>query len=140
MANEVVPYDPQKFAEALRDRIRAGIMDVIPPEQIDALIRAEAEKWLVATRVKDHYGNWVEGPSGLGALVLKELEIWARESIKTHMAKPEFGNGYSTQVTGFVLDELKKRAPEMLESLIVKLIGEGLNAFRQQLNSSAQRF
>lgn len=132
----VVPYDPQKFADALRDRIRAGIMDVIPPEQIDALIKAEAEKWLQPTRVKDHRNDWVTGPSGLGALVIKELEVWAREKIKAQMLAPEFGAGsYNTQVTGYVLDELKKRAPEMLESLIVKLIGEGLSAFRQQLNT-----
>jgi hypothetical protein len=105
-------------------------MDTIPAEQIDALIKAEADAWLKDKVVNnDYYSNSrsYTQKSGLSVVVTQELEKWAKERIAAILNSAEWGVSWGEPVIGSrMANLLKDRMGEMLESLIMRLFTEGM--------------
>jgi hypothetical protein len=82
MGAEIQKFDAGKAVEAIRERIRAALADVIPDEQWDALIRAEVKDFLEDKRLEtDRYSSGVVN-GGATATAVKEKQQ-ARQSRKS---------------------------------------------------------
>lgn len=75
------PFDPSATINAIRDRIRGAMLDIIPDEQWDALIKAEMHAFMNDTVEKRSYGESVTRPAGFKIIVREMLEEDAKKRL-----------------------------------------------------------
>jgi hypothetical protein len=106
-------FDNSKAAEALRDRLRAAFMELIPAEQVEAMIRAEFQRF--ATGGRDRWGHETrpELPGMLHAIVREEM----RAQIGTLLREdPAFKERISSAIGEAVKLDLAKLMQDFIVS------------------------
>lgn len=91
--NKAKPFSAEKAVDAIRERIRGALADLIPDEQWDTLIRAEVKDFLEDRTVernsyRDTYHQTV--PAGFKRLVREELTTETKNRLKTFFDSPEW--------------------------------------------------
>lgn len=86
---DVTKFDPTSFVDKLRDKIKHAMIDVIPDEQWDTMLKHEVETFFRSKVVSDYHGNR-EQPSEFRRIVLGILEEEIKTRTKAMFAGPEW--------------------------------------------------
>lgn len=90
MSNEVTKFDPTTYVEKVRDKIKQSLIDVIPDEQWNAMLKAEIEGFFKSKTTSSHYGEQRELPSEFRRIVLGVLEEEVKRRVREMLAGPDW--------------------------------------------------
>jgi hypothetical protein len=124
------PFDPAAAVNAIRDKIRGAMLDIIPDEQWNTLIKAEVEAF-----TKDHverrgYGGDVERPAGFKVIVRGLLEENAKARVTALLASPEWQQNWSTGEAG---EAIQKYVTEHAAEILNKWVSSAVQQVVSQL-------
>jgi hypothetical protein len=119
----------QSLGDAVKDKVRKAMMDAIPDEALQTLIKAEFDNFFLDQ--SDRYNNQKQ-PSPFKVLVRKEIEKaieeQVRQIIKTQtQSLVQEWDGEGGRVLG---DLVTKLAPAALEGVMHSIAGRTLNAIK----------
>lgn len=89
MTNEVTKFDPATYVDKVRDRIKQSLVDVIPDEQWNAMLRAEIESFF-KTKTISNYGEQREQPSEFRRIVMGVIEEETKKRVQAALNGPEW--------------------------------------------------
>lgn len=115
----IAPYDATKLMDAVRDRIKAEFIGLIPEDAWKAMVAAEVKKFFEAKPSPGYYENR-NMPSDFQKTVWDELEKETRARMKTFLSSPE----WNTRWEG----DGKKDVSEAVEKIVVEKSGDILAA------------
>lgn len=116
MANELTV---QSLGDAVKDKVRKAMMDAIPDEALQGLIKAEFDRFFVDSK---RFG-YADEPSPFKVLVRKELENILREKVRKSLVT-KFGEGqphYQDMETKFMQDLVAEMAPHALRGVMSEI-------------------
>ena len=88
---EVAKFDPATYVDKVRDKIKQSLIDVIPDEQWNTMLRAEIEGFFKSKVVSSHYaGDTREQPSEFRRIVLIVLEEELKKRVRDMLSGPEW--------------------------------------------------
>lgn len=105
---DIEKYDPNKLVNGLRERIRGLIAELLPQEQLDALIKKAVTEYLEDQPITTDYYNrpTPRRPSGLKELVHSLCEETVRDRWIAFKNDPEWGSVWSNETLGKKLMEI----------------------------------
>lgn len=141
MSNAIQPFDPAAAVNAIRDKIRGQMLDVIPTEQWDSLIKAEMKSFMTDVPMKNSWGETKVVTSGFKSIVREILEEDARKHVKAFLDSPEWQHNWDTKKGERVAGEAVKayiteKGPEILRRLMNEIIA---NAIQSILSETGRR-
>lgn len=127
------PFDPAAAVNAIRDRIRGAMLDIIPTEQWDALIKAEMHAFM-NDRVTGSGYNQNTYPSGFKKIVHEMLEEDAKARVKALLSSPEWqakwtGSGGDTEAS----DAVKAYVTANAGAILNAWVGNAIQQVVQQM-------
>ncbi len=141
MANgEIAAYNAVSVAERLSSKLRTEIFDLIPEEQLQAMIRNVFEGFMKpATR--DRHGNWVHDKDTLVTIIRDIIHSHLAEVVKTELAKPEWDIMYENAGTQVVSETLKimikDNAQAMFNDMVQGMVAMQVERLKASLGRSA---
>jgi hypothetical protein len=136
MSGEIVQFDSSVIARKLRDRIRVGLMELIPDEQWDALIKSEVEAFTKPERL-DQWGRPVQpSRSSLQHMIRDELNQEAKARIKATLEDEDFKREYldGRYVIGQAVKKIANElAPTILTGFVESIVESALSRVRNSL-------
>jgi hypothetical protein len=118
MTNEVTKFDPATYVDKVRDRIKQSLVDVIPDEQWDAMLRAEIETFF-KTKVTSQYGEQREQPSEFRRIVSGVIEEETKKRVQAVLNGPEW-TAYWDGTKMKIGDEIGRVARENGAAILAK--------------------
>ena len=125
-------FDASKYAEAIREKIKGAIIDVIPNEQWDAMILAEMKKFMDERYEGSGYHRH-HIPSGAQEVIQSVLMEDVKSRTKKMLESPEW-NSYWDQNTGRIAGEKITEFMEKNGTVILNnWLGSMMQSFIDQL-------
>jgi hypothetical protein len=91
MTQAIEPFNPQSYAEKLRDKIKSALVDIVPDEQWERLIKAEIETFFRSTTRDTRSYQWTETvPSDFQSVTRRILTEEACKRVKEMLNEPEW--------------------------------------------------
>jgi hypothetical protein len=112
------PFKPSDYVEAIRGKIRSAMVDVIPDERWDEMVKAEVERFFDGKDVRvDNWGNTVRTTTGFKELVQKLLAEEVSARMRAYFSSPEWTarwSGGHPVASEKVAEIVKEHAPEII--------------------------
>lgn len=125
---QVAPYDATKLMDAVRDRIKAEFVGLIPEETWKQMVQTEVKRFF---EVKDRSGySHGKSYSDFQGIISEELEKETRRRLAEFLGKPEWQShwdGYQDAMG----ESLKKFMVERAGEIVTTVLG---NSFQQALS------
>lgn len=126
-------FDPAAAVNAIRDKIRGQMLDVVPTEQWNALIQAEMQAFMHDTVKKNYYGNEEVKTSGFKQIVRSLLEEDAREHVRAFLRSPEWQGQFSPEAgereAGVAVRAyITEKGPEILRACMNEVISNAVQS------------
>ena len=88
---DVAKFDPSTYVDKVRDKIKQSLIDVIPDEQWNAMLKTEISAFF-ENRVASHsqYGQQTTHPSEFRRIVASVIEEETKRHIRDMLAGPEW--------------------------------------------------
>lgn len=125
---EITKFDPAAYVDKVRDKIKQSLVDVIPDDQWNAMLRAEIEGFF-KSKTFLHYGEQKEQPSEFRRIVLGVLEEEVKKRVRDMLAGPDWASYWdgTRQQAGEEIARLARENGAMilakwLESAIAQVI------------------
>lgn len=115
------PFDPTAAVNAIRDKIRGAMLDIIPTEQWDALIRAEMTSFMTDRVERRQYGEDVRHEAEFKKIVRDILRENAEKQVRTLLDQPEWQmhfNGQAHEASDQIKELVLKHSGEILSNWI----------------------
>lgn len=127
------PYDPNAAVEAIRTKIRGAMLDVIPDEQWNAMIKAEMASFMSDRVERSQWGHETRYEAGFKKIVRELLEQNASERVKALLETPEWRANWGSgdEETG---DAIRKYITENAGKILERWVG---SAVQQVVNQMA---
>ena len=91
MTTEVAKFDPSTYVDKVRDKIKQSLIDVIPDEQWDAMLRAEIDGFFKSKIISVGYsGERREQPSEFNRIVMSVLEEEVKKRARAVLDGPDW--------------------------------------------------
>jgi len=124
-------FDPAAAVNAIRDKIRMSMLDVIPTEQWDALIQAEMKAFMVDRIERSSYGSETVHTSGFKKIVREILAESAKEQVKKLLDSSEWmgrwNGGSGQQEAGEAVQRyLTEKGPEIIRACLTEFVGQAI--------------
>lgn len=120
MTAEIVKFDPGSYVEKLREKVKAALVDVVPDEQWDAMIKGEIDGFFKDKEVRE-YGSARTIPSAFKQVAERLIRDEAEKMVKDMLQAPEW-QGYwvgQKMVAGASVQAfLKEHSGEIIERWI----------------------
>lgn len=133
------PFDPAATVNAIRDKIKLQLLEVIPNERWDALILAELKAFTHDHKQIDQWNRTVDAPAGFKVIVRQLLEEKAREDIKKFLESPETFGGWDGQgiilPSELVKEFLAEKGPEILQACFRSIMGTMMQSVLQDMRN-----
>lgn len=113
MANEIEAFNPHRFADQIKDKIRLDMLDLMPLEQRQALIEKAIRDFI--TPEPDRYGSRRLSPltTVVHDLLTKEVQDMVRETLKSPEFRPQW-DGMRNQAGEAIQKFLRENAAEVI--------------------------
>jgi hypothetical protein len=93
MSTEVAKFDPATYVDKVRDKIKQSLVDVIPDEQWNAMLKAEISSFFESRKERSTYNHEVrEYPSEFRRIVNSVVEEETKRRIRDMLATPEWSS------------------------------------------------
>lgn len=124
-------FDPAAAVNAIRDKIRGAMLDIIPDEQWEALIKAEMHQFMNDRSIGNGYNERIE-PAGFKKIVRELLEEDAKLRVKAFLASPEW-RGQWLNNDESVSDAVKKYVMENAGEILNAWVGRAVQQVVSQM-------
>ena len=129
MSTEIQEFD---LTTAIRNRVRGVIIDAIPDEQVDEMIRAEFQGFFKERKV--NYGRDV-APSRFAELIKKHIEALLNEKIREWLDK-NFDQVWSDDDCELLVGEMVGEfTPIVQKKMAADIVSRALFEFKNTLNN-----
>ena len=134
----VVPYDPAKLMDAVRDRIKAEFVGLIPEDTWKQMVKAEVDRFFQQQKAYNYgYGNQEKIlPSQFQEVVWKALEEDTKLRVKAFLDSPEWAGEWESNGTRKAGEAVKKIVVEKSGEIVSSMLA---NAMQQALESMRSR-
>ena len=135
--NAVAPYDPAKLMDAVRDRIKAEFVGLIPEDAWKQMVKAEVERFFKTEDVYSYgYSDRKALPSQFQRVVWDALQEDTKARVKAFLDSPEWAGEWG--------ENGQRKAGEAVRKIVVEKSGEILssllaNAMQQTIEAMRQR-
>lgn len=107
-------FNPQTVAEALKEKIRLEVVNLIPIEQLTKLIEEETSK-IINGRAEDS--------QSLRYMIVREVRSKCAEMVKAEFDKPEWQGQWGTCGQKIASEAVAKILKENMADVFVSLVG-----------------
>lgn len=135
MTTEVTKFDPTSYVDKIRDKIKQSLVDVIPDEQWNQMLRAEIAGFFENSTVRNAYGAEVSRPSEFRRIVQMVLEEETKRRVRDILAGPAwetYWNGTERQVGEEVGRIARENGPAIMSQWFATMIGQMIESIRFQ--------
>lgn len=129
MTQDIQKFDPAAVVDKLRERVRAMFADILPPEQLDEMIKKELAAWMTPRRedVRHNYHQMTtrEVPSHFQVIVRSVFEEETKVKLKDWIAtSPEWATFWQIDANNTSGDKIMPapgaRACDLMAEAMVK--------------------
>lgn len=127
----LVGFDPSKYAEAIRSKIQAEVVGLIPDEQWAQMITAEIKRF-VEPRTVNEYGKITTTESPMQALIRVTLEAKFKDMLAKDLdsiLQTTWENGQH-QKSELLKKLAVEAAPDILSELMTSFVEHAVQALR----------
>ncbi len=134
--SQTVKFDSQAYVNSIREKIRGHIVEAVPDEAWDAMIREEMDRFMTDRVVeRSGYSSRETIPSGARQVIVRVMTADIEAKMKALLSSPEWAGQWTMD---------KVVAGELVGKLMVKHGGEIMNAWletvmQQTLNGMRNR-
>ena len=130
---EHAPMVASAFADKVKDKIQAAVIELIPDEQWKGMIEAEINRFM---QPRSEYGK--NYPAPLTKMIRDEIDNVMRErlqeSLKSGELRPVWDPDKGVDVTqDMVREAVKENAPELMAALLSNLMASTLSEMQRRL-------
>lgn len=135
----VVQYDPARLMDAVRDRIKAEFVGLIPEDAWKAMVKAEVERFFKAEDVYNYgYGSDRKAlPSQFQRVVWDALQEDTKARVKAFLSSPEWEGEWDGQGNRKAGEAVKKivveKSGEIVAALLAGVIQQTIEAARSRI-------
>jgi len=133
--SEVTKFDPSSYVDKVRDKIKQSLIDVIPDDQWNAMLRAEIEGFFKSKTTSSHYGER-EQPSEFRRIVLSVLEEDVKSRVKTMLNSPEWSTYWDGNNKLKAGEEIARLARENGAAILAKWLESAIAQVLAQIRFS----
>lgn len=129
---EVTKFDPANYVDKVRDKIKQSLIDVIPDDQWNTMLRAEIESFF-KTRTYSHYGEQKEQPSEFHRIVLNVLEEETKKRVRDMLSGSEwvsYWDGTKLKVGDEIGRIARENGAAILAKWLESAIGQVIDSIR----------
>ena len=126
-------FDPNAAVEAIRNKIRRAILDVIPQDQWDAMIRAEMHAFMNDTTTRDQWGHTKHTEARIRVIARELLEADARKRVNALLSSPEWSAKWDTTGDTEASDAVKAYLEENAGKILNKWVGTAIQQVVNQI-------
>lgn len=135
---EVAKFDPVTYVDKVRDKIKQSLIDVIPDDQWNTMLKAEISSFFEPQAVP---GDWNRAattkPSEFHRIVLTVLEEETKKRVRDTLAGPEWAsywNGTKLQTGEEIARLARENGAAILAKWLEAAIGQVIDSIRFQNN------
>lgn len=135
----VVPYDASKLMDAVRDRIKAEFVGLIPEETWKQMVKAEVDRFF-QEQAAYNYGYGQERralPSQFQAIVWKALEDDTKERLKKFLESPDWQGDWDGKGSRNAGEAVKKimveKSGEIISAVLANAMGAAIESMRSRI-------
>lgn len=88
MTTDVAPFNPATYVDKVRDKIKQSLIDVVPDEQWNTLLKAEIANFFEGATERDWQGKTTKKPSEFHRLAQVVLEEETKKRIRALLNTP----------------------------------------------------
>ncbi len=140
MSEEIQKFDLSQAAAQLREKIRLAFVELIPPEQWEAMVKAELDGFLKERKgVGGHYSSPVTLPSVFSQVAEEVYRAHVKALVKAELAKPEWNeqwNGERQEIGTQVKAWLTENAQPLLQVTLKEMFGYAAQAMIDRLRNT----
>ncbi len=134
MSTEVAKFDPATYVDKVRDKIKQSLVDVIPDEQWNAMLKAEISAFFENRKERTAYGNDVrEYPSEFRQIVKTVIEEETKNRVRAMLATPEwtsYWDGNKQQAGEEIARIARENGAAILAKWLEAAIGQVISSIR----------
>lgn len=132
---EVAKFNPTTYVDKVRDKIKQSLIDVIPDEQWDAMLRSEIEGFFKSKVVSGGYavGDKREQPSEFRRIVLGVLEEEVKKRTREMLSGPDWAaywNGNNMQAGEEIARIARENGAAILAKWLEAAIAQVISSLR----------
>jgi len=132
MSTEVTKFDPTSYVDKVRDKIKQSLIDVIPDEQWNVMLKAEIEGFF-KSKISSHYGEQREQPSDFRRIVLGVLEEEVKKRVRDMLSSAEwtsYWDGTKQQAGEEIARIARENGAAILAKWLEAAIGQVISSIR----------
>ena len=131
---QIAKFDPTTYVDKVRDKIKQSLVDVIPDEQWNAMLKAEISSFFENKTEHDRWSNQsTTKPSEFRRLVAIVLEEETKRRIRDMLAGPEwesYWDGNKTQAGEEIARIARENGAAILAKWLEAAIGQVISSIR----------
>lgn len=130
--SEVTKFDPAAYVDKVRDKIKQSLIDVIPDEQWNAMLRTEIAAFF-ENRVTSQYGQQTTYPSEFRRIVTSVVEEETKRRIREMLSGPEwesYWDGTKQQAGEEIARLARENGATILAKWLESAIGQVISSIR----------
>jgi hypothetical protein len=132
-------FDPAKLADAMRDKVRLELLNVITPEQWDAMIRKQIDEFTEPVVKNTSHSGKVYSDSPFKLLINEMIKEKLKSQLKEYLDGPEFQSQVWRNGSMDATEAVKRIALEAAPAILSQMIQGVVQAAVQHALSAAGR-
>lgn len=137
MAQEMAKLDLTQMADKLKAKIRDAFIELLPPEQFQALVEAELQRFTQAQTISGQWGHPDKTvPSAFAAVCAEVFREHVKAELKRLLDSPEYQQTWSPerpQLSDAVKEWLTENRQALIETTLLTLAGTAAQDMMQSL-------
>jgi hypothetical protein len=132
---EVTKFDPNAYVDKIREKIKASLIDVIPDDQWNTMLRAEITQFFESKRPAYHGGP--AQPSEFHRVVMSVIEDETKTRVKELLNSPEWTSHWDgTKMQA--ADEIARLVRENSAAIMAKWLEAAITQVVDRMRFTAQ--
>lgn len=138
MSTDVAKFDPATYVDKVRDKVKQSLIDVIPDEQWNAMLKAEISSFFENKRERLSYSHEVrETPSEFHKIVKAVVEEETKKRVRDMLSTPEWSSywdGTKQQAGEEIARIARENGAAILAKWLEAAIGQVISGIRFNSN------
>lgn len=134
MGNEIAQYDASKLMDAVRDRIKAEFIGLIPEDTWKQMVKNEVDRFFA----KQEVTSWGERPRTATSNFQEEVHTLLKAEVtvrlKEYFGSPEWQHAWNEHGIPLASENTKKliaeKMPEIVQGAVGSLVQNVINSMR----------